>query len=274
MSAPEDGGILILRKRDDAQAEHGRRREHIMKTKSFFLGTAGLILGAGLAACGGAKSVSTGTANPDRLDANYSNALPVETQLVIGTLKLEGTPQAVDPAEAAQLLPLYTLLEQMSTGGTAAQAEIDAVLDQIQSTMTPEQIHAIAAMKLTQSDLAGVFGGGQFSQSGTRTPGAGGGAGFGGGGGGAFPGGGEAGGGGGFPAGGGGGALGGGGAAGGAGGGSNLNQNQIATLRAQRTGTPRFGGTGTPAFLVNQLIQLLQKKTQALTPTSDTTPAP
>ncbi len=50
---------------------------------------------------------------------------------------------------AAQLIPLYTLLQQMSTSGTAAQAEIDAVLEQIQATMTTDQIHAIAAMKLT-----------------------------------------------------------------------------------------------------------------------------
>lgn len=228
------------------------------------------ILALGLAGCGTNKTVSTGTST-DRLDTSYPNALPVETQLVLGTLKLEGTPQAVDSAIAAKLVPLYTLLQQMTTSGTSAQAEIDAVLDQIQGTMATDQIHAIAAMKLTQTDMTTFFGSsGQFARSGTRTPGAGfgGGGGFTGGGDGGGPPAGFPGGGGGFPADGGGG--GGGGGAGG--GGSSLNQNQIATLRAERPGTPGFGGTGTPAFLINQLIQVLQKKTQSLSPTGNSTP--
>lgn len=217
-------------------------------------------LALGLAGCGTNKTVSTSTST-DRLNTSYANALPVETQLVLGTLKLEGTPQAVDPTMAAQLLPLYTLLQQLTTSGSAAQAEIDAVLDQIQGTMTADQIHAIAAMKLTQTDLTNYFGqSGQFTgtRTGTRSAGSSSGGGF--------PGGGEAGeppagfiigGEGGGPAGGGFGGN----------GGSNLSQNQIATLRAERTGTPQFGGTGTPSFLLNQLIQLLQKKSQSVTPT-------
>jgi len=229
------------------------------------------IMALGLAGCGTNKTVSTGTST-DRLNTSYPNALPVETQLVLGTLKLEGTPQAVDSATAAKLVPLYTLLQQMTTSGTSAQAEIDAVLDQIQETMAIDQIHAIAAMKLTQTDMTTFFSSsGQFARSGTRTPGAGfgGGGGFTGGGDGGGPPEGFAGGGGGFTGGGDGGGppagfTGGGGAGGG---GSNLNQNQIATLRAESTGTPRFGGTGTPAFLINQLIQLLQKKSQSVTPT-------
>jgi hypothetical protein len=229
------------------------------------------ILALGLAGCGTNKTVSTGTST-DRLNTSYPNALPVETQLVLGTLKLEGTPQAVDSTTAAKLVPLYTLLQQMTTSGTSAQAEIDAVVDQIQGTMATDQIHAIAAMKLTQTDMTTFFGSsGQFARTGTGTPGAG----FGGGGG--FAGGGDAGGPpAGFTGGGGGGGdaggppagfTGGGGGGGAGGSGSNLNQNQIATLRAERTGTPRFGGTGTPAFLINQLIQLLQKKSQSVTPT-------
>jgi hypothetical protein len=222
-------------------------------------------LALGLAGCGTNKTVSTSTST-DRLNTSYANALPVETQLVFGTLKLEGTPQAVDPTMATQLLPLYTLLQQLTTSGSAAQAEIDAVLDQIQGTMTADQIHAIAAMKLTQTDLTNYFGqSGQFTgtRTGTRSAGSSSGGGF--------PGGDEAGGPpAGFIIGGEGGGPSGGGAAGGGfggNGGSNLSQNQIATLQAERTGLPRFGGTGTPAFLLNELIQLLQKKSQSVTPT-------
>jgi hypothetical protein len=224
-------------------------------------------LAMALAACGSASSSSAGTVNPDRLNADYDSALPVETQLILGTLKLEGTPQAVDPAMAVELLPLYTLLQQLTTSGTAAQAEIDAVLEQVQATMTADQIHAIAEMKLTQTAMADYFGSaGRFAASGTRTPGASSGGDFPGGGfvmeGGGPPAGFE---GGGPPAGFEGGPGGGGGS-----GGSGLDQNQIATLRAQRTGTPGFRGSGNSSFLIIQLIQLLQKKTQALTPTVPT----
>ncbi len=225
-------------------------------------------LALGLTACGGANPSSAGTANPDRLNSNYDKALPVETQLVLGTLKLEGTPQAVEPAMAAQLIPLYTLLQQLTGSGSAAQAEIDAVLEQIQATMTTDQIHAIAEMKLTQTAMADYFGGaGRFSASGTRTPGAASGANGPEGGfiveGGGPPAGFE----GGAPPAGFEGGPGGGGAGASGNGGSSLNQNQIATLRAQRTGTPGFQGSGTPSFLINQLIQLLEKKAQSLTPT-------
>jgi len=240
-----------------------------MNKKRFLSLTAVSLLALMLAGCGTAKTAATSTST-DRLNTSYTGALTVESQLVVGTLKLEGTPQAVDSATAAKLVPLYTLLEQMTTSGTSAQAEIDAVLEQIQGTMTSDQIHAIAAMKLTQKDMTDFFGSaGGFSRNGTRTPGAGfnGGGGFPGGGGdaggppaGFTGGGGDAGG---PPA----GFTGGGGGGGGAAGGSGLNQNQIATLRAGTTGTPRAGGTGTPAFLINQLIQLLQEKTQSVTPT-------
>jgi hypothetical protein len=233
-----------------------------MKLKRNFTLSGIAVLAVALAACGSANSPSAGTANPDRLNTNYDSALPVETQLVLGTLKLEGTPQAVDPAMAAELLPLYTLLQQLTSSGSAAQAEIDAVLEQIQDTMTSDQIHAIAAMKLTQTAMTDYFStAGRFSASGTRTPGASNG--------GNFAGGGFEGGGGppaGFEGGGGGGQIPSGAGNAGAGG-SGLNQNQVATLRAQRTGTPGFQGSGTPSFLISQLIQLLQKKAQSLTPT-------
>jgi hypothetical protein len=228
-----------------------RKGDQTMNKKRILSLTAISLLALMLAGCGTGKTVSTSAStNTDRLNTSYTDALTVESQLVLGTLKLEGTSQAVDSATAAQILPLYSLLEQMTTSGTSAQAEIDAVLDQIQGTMTTDQIHAIAAMKLTQADLQsylGQNGGSAPASSGTPA-------------GGGFPsdGGGDAGG---PPA---GFTDGGGGAAGGAGSTeSNLNQNQIATLQAQKTGTPGFSGT--PALLINQLIQLLQKKTQTST---------
>jgi hypothetical protein len=219
------------------------------------------LLALGLAACGSSRpSTQTGATNTDRLNANYADALSIESQLVLGTLKLESTDQAVDAAAATKLIPLYSLLQQMTTSGASAQAEFDAVLEQIQGTMTSGQIHAIAAMKLTQTDLADYLGqSGQASQRQSGTPAAsssGGAVPIGPGADGGMP-----------PVGADGGPGGGGiGSTGGAG--SNLNQNQIATLQAQKTGTSGFGGAATPAYLINQLIQVLQKKTESITPTA------
>ena len=84
------------------------------------------------------------------LDTSYERALSVSNQLMLGTLLLEETQHAVTPEQAAALLPLWQALQG---GGVTIQAEIDAVLKQIESAMTQEQLEAIAAMQLTQEDL-------------------------------------------------------------------------------------------------------------------------
>ena len=58
------------------------------------------------------------------------------------------------PTQAAALVPLWQAYAQLTSSNTAAQAEIDAVVSQIQSTMTPQQVQAITAMKLTRQDLS------------------------------------------------------------------------------------------------------------------------
>jgi hypothetical protein len=83
------------------------------------------------------------------LDTSYPDALDVSNQLALGTLQLEETEQAVTPEQAATLLPLWQALQ----GGVTVQAEVDAVLKQIEGTMAAEQLEAIVAMQLTQEDL-------------------------------------------------------------------------------------------------------------------------
>ena len=83
------------------------------------------------------------------LDASYENALPVDSQLALGTFLLEGTENAVTPGQAKTLLPLWQAIQ----GGTLqGEAETNAVLKQIEGAMTPEQLAAIAAMQLTRED--------------------------------------------------------------------------------------------------------------------------
>ena len=84
------------------------------------------------------------------------NALPVETQLMLGTVKLDETEYAIDADQAFELLPLWKALRSLGDSETAAQAEVDAVVAQIQDTMTAEQMDAIADMKLSQENFAEV----------------------------------------------------------------------------------------------------------------------
>jgi len=83
------------------------------------------------------------------LDTSYPGALPVNSQLALGTIRLEETENAVTSKQAKALLPLWQALR----GGVTARAEVNAVLKQIEGTMTAEQLETIATMQLTQEDL-------------------------------------------------------------------------------------------------------------------------
>jgi hypothetical protein len=100
----------------------------------------------GLTACGSMKSTSDA--------ATTVTALSQEGQLLVGTIKLESTALAVNADQAGDLLPLWETLQSLAVSSTAAAQEIDAVVSQIKSTMSAEQISGITAMNLTQQDLA------------------------------------------------------------------------------------------------------------------------
>jgi hypothetical protein len=99
-----------------------------------------------LTACSPASSdtqVASDAANPE---------LPITTQLVVGTMKLDGTEHEVTSEQAAVLLPLWQVYSELSVSDTAAQEEIDALVEQIQGTLTTEQMKAITDMQLTRQD--------------------------------------------------------------------------------------------------------------------------
>lgn len=87
------------------------------------------------------------------LDSAYDEALPARNQLALGTLELDGTPNGVTPQQAATLLPLWQALLSTQKSGAAAQAEVSALLAQVEGTLTPGQLAAINEMQLTQTDL-------------------------------------------------------------------------------------------------------------------------
>ncbi len=99
------------------------------------------------------------------LNTDYENAVSLQLQLLLGTLSLRGTDLAVTEEQAAVLLPLWTTYQTLSSsmmptpGGpdstpqstdTDTQAEIEAVVADIQAAMTSEQLAAITEMQITQ----------------------------------------------------------------------------------------------------------------------------
>ncbi|MBC8508776.1 MAG: hypothetical protein ISR58_15705 [Anaerolineales bacterium] len=104
-----------------------------------------------LAACGSSTS-EVGSNEND----NQEFTLPLDMQLLIGTVKLDESENAIDAEQAAELLPLWKALRSLSESETAASAEVEALVNQIQDSMTSEQIEAIEAMELSMSDFADV----------------------------------------------------------------------------------------------------------------------
>ncbi len=150
----------------------------------------GLLVIMTLVGCGTTNSdtlsdgqVSAETSQEVRLRDDYADALSIQGQLASGTLLLEETELVVDEALAAELLPLWRAVRSLINSDTAAALEIEAVYNQIQDTMTPDQISAIAKMKLTEETLATMLEEselffGQSNFAGGRGEGAGSGEGF------------------------------------------------------------------------------------------------
>ncbi len=144
-------------------------------TRMLWILTLALIAVLVLVACGGEREPSAGAeaaAEPEnqvagqvetsisegaQLAEDYSDALSIEGQLALGTLQLEETDKAVDQVQATELLTLWQAYRNLSNSDTAASAEVEAVLNQIQETMTSDQIAAIAEMQLTTDSITALI---------------------------------------------------------------------------------------------------------------------
>jgi len=112
------------------------------------------LVGCGSGAATPAPAVTGGdTYASATLKVDFENALTVRNQLALGILNLEGTANEITPAQAKSLLPLWQALRGTALSGAAATAEVDALLSQIEETLTPAQLEAIRALRLTQDDL-------------------------------------------------------------------------------------------------------------------------
>ncbi|MGB1253573.1 MAG: hypothetical protein ACPG8W_23375 [Candidatus Promineifilaceae bacterium] len=153
----------------------------------FKLITTILILILALAACNGDEPAATdgdseGSAavvaesSDDRLNENYADALSVQAQLSIGSLQLETSDIAITEAQAETILPLWQALQALGQSETTADAELAAVLNQIQDEMNSEQIAFITDLALTQESFQEMVANGDiaFGRGGRGAGGAGG----------------------------------------------------------------------------------------------------
>jgi len=100
------------------------------------------------------KSEANAETNTDESKTpRLAGETPLSTQLLFGTFALEETELAVNAAQASELLPLWKAVKSLSNSDTASSVELDALYNQIQDTMTTEQLNQIAAMEFTGESM-------------------------------------------------------------------------------------------------------------------------
>ena len=157
-----------------------------MKKYWYFTGL--LVVAMLLSACGGAAATagvqsgaaaqSDSTPAPASQPTNGQFEMPISLKLALGTLNLDGTSNEVSPAEATALLPLWKAVRSLGSSDTVAAEEMNALYNQIQETMSTDQIDAIDAMQLTGASMSEIaqklgielFGNGGGGRLGTFTP--------------------------------------------------------------------------------------------------------
>lgn len=106
-----------------------------------------------LSAC---SSTAIPTLNASSITSGISQVAgttTVQNKLGVGILQLEGTELAVSTDQASELLPLWKAVKSLDTDDNTSDAEIVALYQQIEETLTTEQVQAIEKQSLSQSDL-------------------------------------------------------------------------------------------------------------------------
>ncbi len=110
-----------------------------------------------LSGCAAVQAHSAASAADAALPLDYPGALSTEEQLLVGTLRLAEGDLAVTQAQAPNLLFLWKAYRALAASDATAPQELRAVVSQIVDAMTSEQLAAIAAMQLADSDLAAAM---------------------------------------------------------------------------------------------------------------------
>lgn len=104
------------------------------------------------------QASSNGTGNAAGTPQPFNPAsLPLESKLAIGILKLEGTDLAITKDQATTLLPLWKAVKNLASSNTTTQDEMNALYQQIEETLTPQQLNEIKAMTWTNQELQALM---------------------------------------------------------------------------------------------------------------------
>lgn len=95
-------------------------------------------------------------ATTSALNTDYTDAVSVAEQLLTGIFMLADTNLSLTGEQTAQFIPLWTSLKDITQNSTA-QEQTDAILQQIESTLTAEQVKAIADFKITRQSMMSVL---------------------------------------------------------------------------------------------------------------------
>jgi hypothetical protein len=89
------------------------------------------------------------------LSKSTSSQANTTTNLAVGTLALEESSLNITQEQATQLLPLWKAVKSLGSDSLASTAEINALYDQIEETMSSDQVQAIQQM--SQADLTAAM---------------------------------------------------------------------------------------------------------------------
>ncbi len=108
-----------------------------------------LILVFILSAC----SSTTAASSTSTSQQITSSSLTLQNKLGLGILKLEGTSLAVTASQANTLLPLWKAVKSLSSSSLTSAAEMTGLYQQIEDSLTANQVQAIQKLSLTQAQL-------------------------------------------------------------------------------------------------------------------------
>jgi hypothetical protein len=98
----------------------------------------------------------TAATTASALNTDYTDAVSVAEQLLAGTFLLVDTNLSPTGEQTAQLIQLWTSLKD-AVQNSAAQEQTDALVQQIESAMTADQVKAIADFKVTRESMMAVL---------------------------------------------------------------------------------------------------------------------
>lgn len=79
--------------------------------------------------------------------------LPLATQLVVGMMLLENSDFPIDQTQAEVLIPYWKLYKNLLESDATAPEELEAIVNQIQNVLTPEQEGHIIGLGLVQENF-------------------------------------------------------------------------------------------------------------------------